>query len=53
MHHARKLSAICMSAALTSLIVIAILCDLSPALKCFAIFSAVTGYFELYKWFQK
>ena len=41
-----------MGAVLVVLCMFAILCNLSPSVKIFAIFAVVYGFFELYRWFK-
>lgn len=53
MSNAKNIVSIIMAAVLVALCLIAITCDLSIAVKCFAIFSAVYGFFELQKWRKK
>ena len=49
----KKVVAICIGAALLALCLLAISSELSIAVKCFAVFASVDGYFELYKWYKK
>lgn len=44
---------IIMTLVLVSLCLIALTCDLSFAMKCITVFSAVGGFFELWKWRKK
>lgn len=52
MSYIQKLSFLCMGAALTALCLIAMLSDLSSAVKCFAVFASVDGFWELYRMFK-
>jgi hypothetical protein len=50
MGSAKSIVSIIMSAVLGALCIIAVTCNLSISLKCFVIWGAVYGFFELYKW---
>lgn len=50
MGNVKNIVSIIMAVVLVMFCLIAITCDLSIAVKCFAIFSAVYGFFELHKW---
>ena len=46
----KSIVSVCMSVVLAAICIMAILSDLSIAVKCFVIFAAVYGFFELQKW---
>ena len=53
MSNVKNIVSIIIAVVLVALCLIAITCDLSISVKCFAIFSAVYGFFELQKWRKK
>lgn len=50
MSNVKNIVSTIMAIVLVVFCLIAIACDLSIAVKCFAIFAAVYGFFELQKW---
>ena len=50
MGNAKNIVSIVMAVVLVAFCYIAITCDLSIAVKCFAIFASIYGFFELHKW---
>ena len=50
MGNVKNIVSIIMAVVVVMFCLIAITCDLSIAVKCFSIFSAVYGFFELHKW---